>query len=90
MRPGGAGAEPAGLRLDHPFCRAAASAQGQRRRGDHPDPCRPGHRRAQRTDAAALPLALPRYPIELGWRTSTQIDPVVIKVREAIVACFNA
>ncbi len=36
------------------------------------------------------PLALPRYPIELGWRTSTQIDPVVIKVREAIVACFNA
>jgi DNA-binding transcriptional LysR family regulator len=36
------------------------------------------------------PLALPRYPIELGWRTSTQIDPVVIKVREAIVGCFNA
>ena len=35
------------------------------------------------------PLALPRYPIELGWRTSTQIDPVVIKVREAIVGCFN-
>jgi DNA-binding transcriptional LysR family regulator len=34
------------------------------------------------------PLALPRYPIELGWRTSTQLDPVVLKVREAIVACF--
>jgi hypothetical protein len=31
---------------------------------------------------------LPRYPIELGWRTSTQLDPVVLKVREAIVACF--
>lgn len=36
------------------------------------------------------PLALPRYPIELGWRTSTQLDPVLIKVREAIVASFAA
>lgn len=35
------------------------------------------------------PLALPRYPIELGWRTSTQLDPVVLKVREAIVATFS-
>lgn len=34
------------------------------------------------------PLELPRYPIELGWRTSTQLDLVVLKVREAIVACF--
>ena len=34
------------------------------------------------------PLALPRYPIELGWRTSTQFDPVLLKVREAIVASF--
>jgi DNA-binding transcriptional LysR family regulator len=34
------------------------------------------------------PLALPRYPIEMGWRTGTQVDPVVMKVREAIVACF--
>ncbi|VVN92824.1 Nodulation protein D 2 [Pseudomonas fluorescens] len=34
------------------------------------------------------PLELPRYPIELGWRTSAQLDPVVLKVREAIVACF--
>lgn len=32
--------------------------------------------------------ALPRYPIELGWRTSTQLDPLVLKVREAIVASF--
>ena len=36
------------------------------------------------------PLALPRYPIELGWRTSTQIDPVVLTVREAIGASFRA
>ncbi|WP_095054879.1 LysR family transcriptional regulator [Pseudomonas sp. Irchel s3b2] len=35
------------------------------------------------------PLSLPRYPIELGWRTSTQLDPVVLKVREAIVAIFS-
>jgi DNA-binding transcriptional LysR family regulator len=35
------------------------------------------------------PLALPRYPVELGWRTNTQIDPVVLKVREAIVASFK-
>ncbi|WP_256809776.1 LysR family transcriptional regulator [Pseudomonas siliginis] len=35
------------------------------------------------------PLALPRYPVELGWRTSTQIDPVLVKVREAIVATFS-
>ena len=34
------------------------------------------------------PLALPRYPIELGWRTHTQMDPAVIKVREAITATF--
>ncbi|WP_053151467.1 LysR substrate-binding domain-containing protein [Pseudomonas sp. Pf153] len=34
------------------------------------------------------PIALPRYPIELGWRTPTQMDPAVIKVREAIVATF--
>ncbi|MED7666363.1 LysR family transcriptional regulator [Pseudomonas moraviensis subsp. stanleyae] len=35
------------------------------------------------------PLALPRYPVELGWRTSTQIDPVLVKVREAIAATFG-
>ncbi|MNR51341.1 hypothetical protein D3C85_1710030 [compost metagenome] len=34
------------------------------------------------------PLVLPRYPIEMGWRTGAQLDPVVMKVREAIVACF--
>ncbi|UST82314.1 LysR family transcriptional regulator [Pseudomonas siliginis] len=35
------------------------------------------------------PLALPRYPVELGWRTSTQIDPVLVKVREAIATTFS-
>jgi len=34
------------------------------------------------------PLALPRYPIELGWRTHTPMDPAAGKVREAIVATF--
>ncbi|MDU9021873.1 LysR substrate-binding domain-containing protein [Pseudomonas corrugata] len=42
-------------------------------------------------DLALLPcpLALPRYPIELGWRTHTQVDPAVVKVREAIVMTFS-
>jgi hypothetical protein len=31
---------------------------------------------------------LPRYPIELGWRTHTPMDPAASKVREAIVATF--
>ncbi|KAF1030893.1 MAG: Nodulation protein D 2 [Pseudomonas sp.] len=34
------------------------------------------------------PLALPRYPVELGWRTQAQLDPVLLKVREAVTACF--
>lgn len=34
------------------------------------------------------PLALPRYPIELGWRTNNQLDPLLLKAREAIVASF--
>lgn len=34
------------------------------------------------------PLALPRYPIELGWRTNTQLDSLLLKVREAIIASF--
>lgn len=34
------------------------------------------------------PLTLPRYPIELGWRTVAQMDPAVLRVREAIEACF--
>ena len=35
------------------------------------------------------PLALPRYPIELGWRTNSQLDPLLLKVREAIIASFS-
>ncbi len=35
------------------------------------------------------PLDLPRYPIELGWRTHAQRDPAVDRVREAIVAVFT-
>ncbi|WP_375738738.1 LysR family transcriptional regulator [Pseudomonas boanensis] len=34
------------------------------------------------------PLTLPGYPIELGWRTVAQVDPAVLRVREAIAACF--
>ncbi|MDQ0740644.1 LysR family transcriptional regulator [Pseudomonas sp. W4I3] len=34
------------------------------------------------------PLALPRYPVELGWRTQAQLDPLLLKVREAIEASF--
>ena len=34
------------------------------------------------------PLALPRYPVELGWRTQAQLDPLLLKVREAIEGCF--
>ena len=36
------------------------------------------------------PLALPRYPVELGWRTQAQLDPILLKVREAIVASFTS
>ncbi|MFJ3522851.1 LysR family transcriptional regulator [Pseudomonas sp. NPDC090203] len=34
------------------------------------------------------PLPMPRYPVELGWRTSTQLDSAVLKVREAIQGLF--
>ncbi|SFV07630.1 DNA-binding transcriptional regulator, LysR family [Pseudomonas sp. OV546] len=36
------------------------------------------------------PLALPRYPVELGWLTQAQLDPMLLKVREAIVASFTS
>ena len=54
----------------------------------------PGHAAqaiAQLSGLALLPcpLALPRYPIELGWRTSSQLEPLLLKVREAIVASFS-
>ena len=44
----------------------------------------------QLTDLTLLPcpLAMPRYPIELGWRTGSQPDPAVDAVREAIIGLF--
>lgn len=39
--------------------------------------------------ALPCPLALPRYPVELGWRTVTPGDPAVARVREAIAACLQ-
>lgn len=55
----------------------------------------PGHAAqaiAQMTGLRELPcpLALPRYPVELGWRTQAQLDPLLLKVREAIEACFTS
>jgi len=46
---------------------------------------------AQATGLALLPcpLALPRYPIELGWRTVAQVDTAALRVWEAIDACFT-
>ncbi|RMQ43316.1 Transcriptional regulator [Pseudomonas cichorii] len=34
------------------------------------------------------PLGMPRYPIELGWRTGALPDPAVESVREAIIGLF--
>jgi DNA-binding transcriptional LysR family regulator len=34
------------------------------------------------------PLAMPRYPVELGWRTIARMDPAVLAVREAIIELF--
>ncbi|MCK6190787.1 LysR family transcriptional regulator [Pseudomonas sp. EYE_354] len=55
----------------------------------------PGHAAqaiAEMTGLRVLPcpLALPRYPVELGWRTQVQLDPMLLKVREAIVASFTS
>ena len=54
----------------------------------------PGHAAEAVSRLAGLamlpcPLELPRYPIELGWRTVAQVDPAVLRVREAIAACFG-
>ena len=54
----------------------------------------PGHAAQAIAEMSGLrmlpcPLALPRYPVELGWRTQAQLDPMVLKVREAIVASFT-
>ncbi len=37
--------------------------------------------------ALACPVELPRYPVEIGWRTSTQRDPAIVRVRDTIAAC---
>lgn len=34
------------------------------------------------------PIELPRYPIELGWRTNAQIDAAILQVKQAIVDSF--
>ncbi|WP_321782895.1 LysR family transcriptional regulator [Paraburkholderia sp. J94] len=38
----------------------------------------------------ACPLALPGYPIELGWRASAMRDAAIVRVRDAIAACAPA
>lgn len=38
--------------------------------------------------ALACPVELPRYPVEIGWRTSTQRDPAIVRVRDTIAACI--
>lgn len=35
------------------------------------------------------PVTLPRYPIELGWRTTPQADLAIQRVKEAIVECLG-
>lgn len=55
----------------------------------------PGHAAqaiARMTELTVLPcpLTLPRYPVELGWRTQAQLDPLQRLVREAIEACFTS
>ncbi|NWC94248.1 MULTISPECIES: LysR substrate-binding domain-containing protein [unclassified Pseudomonas] len=55
----------------------------------------PGHAAqaiARMTGLTVLPcpLALPRYPVELGWRTQAPLDPLLRVVREAIEASFTS
>lgn len=38
----------------------------------------------------ACPLALPTYPIELGWRASALRDAAVARVHAAIIECFES
>jgi len=54
-------------------------------------PAHAAWRIAQLCGLATLPcpLNLPRYPIEMGWRTHAQIDPALLRVREAISACVG-
>lgn len=64
-------------------------------KGSHAVATIPGHAAQAIADMTGLrvlrcPLALPRYPVELGWRTQVQLDPMLLKVREAIVASFTS
>ncbi|KAE9651464.1 LysR family transcriptional regulator [Pseudomonas sp. PB105] len=64
-------------------------------KGGHAVATIPGHAAqaiAEMTGLRVLPcpLALPRYPVELGWRTQAQLDPMQLKVREAIAASFTS
>ena len=54
-------------------------------------PAHAARRVAEVTGLATLPcpLSLPRYPIEMGWRTHAQVDPAHLRVREAIIACVG-
>lgn len=36
----------------------------------------------------ACPIDLPRYPVELGWRSSSMRDAAIVKVHAAITACY--
>jgi DNA-binding transcriptional LysR family regulator len=44
---------------------------------------------ATRLRVFPCPIALPGYPVELGWRTSSQRDPAVMQVRDVIAACVE-
>ncbi|NVZ63965.1 LysR family transcriptional regulator [Pseudomonas gingeri] len=54
----------------------------------------PGHAARAIAELSGLsllpcPMALPHYPIELGWRTSASFDPAVTQVQAAILHCFH-
>ncbi|KVU42408.1 LysR family transcriptional regulator [Burkholderia ubonensis] len=37
----------------------------------------------------ACPVELSGYPVEIGWRTSTQRDPAIVRVRDTVAACIE-
>lgn len=54
----------------------------------------PGHAataiaRVAGLQALPCPLSLPRYPVELGWRSSGPLDPLVERVRTAVLEVFS-
>ena len=44
---------------------------------------------ATRLQVHPCPVTLPSYPVELGWRTSSQRDPAIMEVRDAIAGCVG-